>query len=187
MQATTQAMSLDLQEEVVPSADETRTKLPGFLRSHVVDWVQYEGGAGGGQGQRSELIAAQERQVYEVPSEYTEVLLEVGDLLILDPMLMHSASANAGELHSSRHVLGTTFFAGTHGPTPCRPAVAIPTRCHGCYLAADTAIGTTLAALPDRYAVGPATKFSPELQRGLKARGLQSLLDWELPLQQSRL
>jgi ectoine hydroxylase-related dioxygenase (phytanoyl-CoA dioxygenase family) len=30
-----------------------------------------------------------------VPSEYTAVELEEGDLLILDPMLMHSSSQNA--------------------------------------------------------------------------------------------
>ena len=34
----------------------------------------------------------------EVPAEYTEVPLGVGDLLVIDPMLMHSASTNAGEV-----------------------------------------------------------------------------------------
>ena len=33
-----------------------------------------------------------------MPAEYTEVPLGVGDLLIIDPMLMHSASTNAGEV-----------------------------------------------------------------------------------------
>eukprot|EP01051_Picozoa_sp_SAG22_P017727 SAG22_NODE_2804_length_2198_cov_1.545498_4_plen_81_part_00 len=71
-------------------------------------------------------------------------------------MLMHSASANAGDLLPSRHVLFTTMFA-------------------------DAAIGTTLAALPNRMAVGPSTKFSPELRDGLPP-ALRSLLEWELPL-----
>ena len=33
-----------------------------------------------------------------MPAEYTEVPLGVGDLLVIDPMLMHSASTNAGEV-----------------------------------------------------------------------------------------
>ena len=36
---TTEAMSRELQDEVVPHADETRTQLPVFLREHVADWV----------------------------------------------------------------------------------------------------------------------------------------------------
>ena len=35
------AMSPELQDEVVPSADEIRTALPGFLRPAVADWVDY--------------------------------------------------------------------------------------------------------------------------------------------------
>ena len=30
-------------------------------------------------------------------------------------------------------------------------------------------------------AVGPATKFSPELKQGLDVHGLGNLLEWELP------
>ena len=91
-----------------------------------------------------------------MPADYTEVNLDVGELLILDPMLMHSASSNTGEILSSRHVVFTTMFA-------------------------DSAIGTTLAALPNRMAVAPASKFAPELREGLP-EGLRGLLEWELPL-----
>ena len=35
-----------------------------------------------------------------MPAEYTEVPLGVGDLLVIDPMLMHSASTNAGEVRA---------------------------------------------------------------------------------------
>ena len=93
--AATKSMSLEKQAEIVPGADETRTKLPGYLRPYVAKWQRYE--FNGGQQQLSDL-PAQDRQVYEVPAQYEEVTLDPGDLLILDPMLMHSASANAGEL-----------------------------------------------------------------------------------------
>ena len=45
---------------------------------------------------RYEEEGSEERR--EVPAEYTEVPLGVGDLLVIDPMLMHSASTNAGEV-----------------------------------------------------------------------------------------
>lgn len=46
---------------------------------------------------------------------------------------------------------------------------------------ADSAIGTTLAALQNRMAVAPSTKFAPELRDGLP-RSLRGLLEWELPM-----
>ena len=46
---------------------------------------------------------------------------------------------------------------------------------------ADSAIGTTLAALPNRMAVAPSTKFAPELRDGL-SQTLRGLLEWELPM-----
>ena len=69
---------------------------------------------------------------------------------------MHSASSNAGQVLPSRHVLFTTMFA-------------------------DAAIGTTLAALPNRMAVAPPSKFSPELRDGLPPE-LRGLLEYELPM-----
>jgi ectoine hydroxylase-related dioxygenase (phytanoyl-CoA dioxygenase family) len=84
-----------------------------------------------------------------------EVTFAEGDLLILDPMLLHSASDNGGAI-PSRHVLFTTFFD-------------------------EAAIGTTLAALPDRVAVGPSSKFPASLHQSLPVP-LQPLLDWRLPL-----
>ena len=46
---------------------------------------------------------------------------------------------------------------------------------------ADSAIGTTLAALQNRMAVAPSTKFAPELRDGLP-ESLRGLLEWELPM-----
>ena len=46
---------------------------------------------------------------------------------------------------------------------------------------ADSAIGTTLAALQDRMAVAPPTKFAPELSNALP-KSLRGLLEWELPM-----
>ena len=46
---------------------------------------------------------------------------------------------------------------------------------------ADAAIGTTLAALPNRMAVAPPSKFSPELRDGLPPE-LRGLLEYELPM-----
>ena len=66
-----------LQEEVAewaPHADATRVSLPHFLGPHI------------------DL------------SNYTEVNLAVGDVLVLDPMCMHSASPNAGAI-PARHVV----------------------------------------------------------------------------------
>ena len=59
-------------------------------------------------------------------TDAVEVHFDEGDMLVLDPMLLHSASANGGAI-PSRHVLFTTFFH-------------------------ESAIGTTLAGLPDRWA-----------------------------------
>ena len=120
----TQAMTEAERQRWAPHADATRLDLPRFLRPHI------------------EL------------SQYTEVNLSVGDLLVLDPMCMHSASPNAGAL-PARHVLFTTMFA-------------------------PDASGVTLSGLPGRMAVAPATKFSEELREGLPP-ALRGLLDWELP------
>ena len=87
-------MTSELQAEIVPNADETRTALPQFLRPHVADWVDYEEVDS---EQLSDLPMA-DRHPRQVPAEYTEVSLDVGSLLILDPMLMHSASSNSGEV-----------------------------------------------------------------------------------------
>ena len=48
-----------------------------------------------------------------MPAEYTEVPLGVGDLLVIDPMLMHSASTNAGEVRRP------TEFPIAPPRTPC--------------------------------------------------------------------
>jgi hypothetical protein len=62
------------------------------------------------------------------------------------------------------------------------PYVCVYARMCVCmWCVADVAIGTTLAGLPSRMAVAPATKFSPELRDNLPAE-LRSLLEWELPL-----
>ena len=69
-----------MQEEVAewaPHADATRVSLPHFLGPHI------------------DL------------SNYTEVNLAVGDVLVLDPMCMHSASPNAGAI-PARHVVRPT-------------------------------------------------------------------------------
>ena len=36
----TLAMSPELQAEIVPDADETRTALPSYLRPHIAEWVE---------------------------------------------------------------------------------------------------------------------------------------------------
>ena len=79
----TLAMSPELQDEIVPDADETRTALPGHLRPVVADWVEYEEVDS---EQLSDLPEA-DRHPRQVPAEYTEINLDVGSLLILDPML----------------------------------------------------------------------------------------------------
>jgi len=44
----------------------------------------------------------------------------------------------------------------------------------------EAAIGTTLSALKARVAVGPASKFPPDLRSALPSE-LLGLLEWELP------
>ena len=36
----TLAMSPELQAEIVPDADETRTALPSYLRPYIAEWVE---------------------------------------------------------------------------------------------------------------------------------------------------
>ena len=65
---------------------------------------------------------------------------------------MHSASDVATQ---TRYALFTSFFH-------------------------EAAIGTTLSALKARVAVGPASKFPPDLRSALPSE-LRGLLEWELP------
>lgn len=89
-----------------------------------------------------------------------EVTMDEGDLLVHDPMLVHSGSANHGAL-PARYVLFSTFFDAA-------------------------AIGTTLVGLPDRIAAAPATKFPREMRENLPAEW-SGLLNWDLPRQQQRM
>ena len=88
------------------------------------------------------------------PTDYTEVTLHEGDLLVIDPSITHSASPCAvGE----RHVLFTTVF-----PT--------------------AAIGTTLWGTTRRYATAPPAKFPRLLTEDPSVRlHSRSLFDWSLP------
>ena len=123
----------------------------------------------------------------------------MGDVLVLDPMCMHSASPNAGAI-PARHVVR---------PKPLEPAriccrlpsafllhfplLALglgnssadrrPWRVRGqlfTTMFAEAAAGVTLSALTNRMAVAPASKFSEELRAALP-EGLRGMLDWELP------
>eukprot|EP01052_Picozoa_sp_SAG31_P030336 SAG31_NODE_3103_length_4672_cov_2.447409_2_plen_349_part_00 len=86
-------------------------------------------------------------------SAIVELELAEGDLLILDPMVMHSASDVATR---SRYALFTSFFHAA-------------------------AIGTTMTGLRQRVAAAPgALKFPLELKRALPEQ-LWPLLDWTLP------
>lgn len=88
------------------------------------------------------------------PDELVEVLLEEGDVAIMDPMMMHAAMPmrHPGQ---SRYVAYSTFFdASAAGPV----------------------------LLPTRGATEPSSKFPPEFKLGLAANGLESLVDWEVPV-----
>ena len=81
---------------------------------------------------------------------YVEVLLDEGDLLIQDPMLMHSASSNAGAI-ASRYTLFTTMFH-------------------------PIAMQSTVVASP-QASRAPCSKFSCELRDAL-APQWRELLNW---------
>eukprot|EP01047_Picozoa_sp_COSAG01_P056550 COSAG01_NODE_6427_length_3673_cov_69.208170_2_plen_145_part_00 len=88
-------------------------------------------------------------------SDAVSVEFGEGDLLVLDPMLLHSASANGGAI-PSRYVLFTTLFH-------------------------ESAAGATLAGIKDRVAVAPPAKFPKSLRESLEPT-LHSLLEWRLPM-----
>jgi hypothetical protein len=119
----TAAMSRDEQAEIAAVPDRTRTRL------------------------REALTLAVDR------AEIAELTLETGDLIILDPMVMHSASDVATQ---TRYALFTSFFH-------------------------EAAIGTTLTALRAVAAAPGSLKYPADL-RGALPRSLRPLLDWELPL-----
>ena len=88
-----------------------------------------------------------------------EIEMEVGDLLIFDPMLSHAGSPFKQGVHhstgSSHHALFSVF-------------------------AARAAIGASLAGVPERPYAAPATKYPAEFRDALPPR-LRGMLDWELP------
>ena len=84
-----------------------------------------------------------------------EVLLEAGDLFIVDPSMLHAATPNTrGDLTPEyrRYVLFSTFF-DKH---------------------------TTDHLLPPRGSSGPAIKFAPDMRAALPQK-LHSLFDWTAP------
>ena len=87
--------------------------------------------------------------------------------------------AAAQQQHSSRGRTGREHTPSLHCDvlrrhTPAKPLPSV-------FAWPTAAIGTTLAALPIRFAVAPSTKYSPELKAGL-GPGLAGLLDWQLPM-----
>ena len=89
------------------------------------------------------------------PEECVEVVMEEGDVAIMDPMMMHAAMPmrHAGK---SRYVAYSTFFdASAAGPV----------------------------LLPTRGATEPSAKFPPQFTAGLAAKGLEGLVDWEVPVE----
>jgi ectoine hydroxylase-related dioxygenase (phytanoyl-CoA dioxygenase family) len=81
---------------------------------------------------------------------HVEVLLDEGDLLVQDPMLMHSASSNAGAI-PSRYTLFTTMFH-------------------------PIAMESTVVASP-QASRAPCSKFPREMHEAL-APEWRGLLDW---------
>jgi hypothetical protein len=85
--------------------------------------------------------------------ELVEVVMEEGDVAIMDPMMMHTATPmrHPGQ---SRYVAYSTFFdASAAGPV----------------------------LLPTRGATEPSQKYPPDFVSGLAANGLEGLVDWEVP------
>jgi hypothetical protein len=85
-----------------------------------------------------------------------EVLMQEGDLFVVDPMMLHAATPNTRRDLPGyrRYVLFSTFFDA----------------------------GTTDHLLPNRGSSGHPSKFPAEMRNALP--GLQSLFDWEAPTPQ---
>ena len=75
-----------------------------------------------------------------------------GDVVIINPMCLHSASPMR-LVGRSRYVCFNTFIDAN----------------------------ATFMLLPERGATRPADKFPQELREGLAAKGFASLLDWTVP------
>eukprot|EP01051_Picozoa_sp_SAG22_P001168 SAG22_NODE_43_length_25304_cov_5.394644_20_plen_843_part_00 len=85
-----------------------------------------------------------------------EVAMDTGDMIILDPMLSHS---------------GSPFRAGVGGDRGRYVLFSL--------VCTTEAFGTTLAGLPTRNYSAPATKWPPEMERGLPPQ-LRPLLEWRM-------
>ena len=103
---------------------------------------------------RTELSARVMPAMSDSVGSAHEVLCDEGDIIILNPMCLHSASPMCLP-GRTRHVVFNTFIDAS----------------------------STFMLLPERGATRPASKFSPELRTGLAARGLESLIGWAAPLE----
>ena len=101
---------------------------------------------------RTALAARIRPAMSDDPLAAREILCDAGDVVIINPMCLHSASPMRLE-GKSRYVCFNTFIDAN----------------------------ATFILLPERGATRPAEKFPQELRTGLAAKGLSSLLEWAVP------
>jgi hypothetical protein len=105
-----------------------------------------------GQGVSSSVVS-------QCRSTAQEVYMDIGDVLVLDPMLSHA---------------GSCFREGTQAGVCASRYVLFS------LVADQSAIGVTLTGLRNRNYTAPATKYTNEMKHALP-RDLLHLLDWTLP------